>query len=290
MQRANIPTFNKFLSKSFSAQPLASFDTQRISLYERNHPKNDDNHTNPNSNLRHCSPASSPHNHFLPNIKALFVDAAGTLLSPSEPAAQVYLRYGANYGVSMSEEEVLRRYRAAYNKPWADSSISYVNNGKPFWHFIVKETLQNPSEDMFEDIYEYYATGAAWTVSPGAVESLERIKNNLGIKTAVISNFDTRLRKIMHELEIDSLFDHLIISAEVQVEKPNPVIFEAACQAVGTNPENCIHVGDDRRNDLFGARDAGCWAWLFGQDVHNFQEVERRLETGNYFESLHDDE
>jgi len=94
----------------------------------------------------------------------------------------------------------------------------------------------------------------------------------------------------MHELEIDSLFDHLIISAEVQVEKPNPVIFEAACQAVGTNPENCIHVGDDRRNDLFGARDAGCWAWLFGQDVHNFQEVERRLETGNYFESLHDDE
>jgi hypothetical protein len=24
--------------------------------------------------------------------------------------------------------------------------------------------------------------------------------------------------------------------------------------------------------------------------VHNFQEVERRLETGNYFESLHDDE
>ena len=53
---------------------------------------------------------------------------------------------------------------------------------------------------------------------------------------------------------------------------------------------NCVpqavHVGDDRRNDLYGARDAGCFAWLWGQDVHNFGEVEHRLETGNLFDSL----
>jgi FMN phosphatase YigB (HAD superfamily) len=47
-----------------------------------------------------------------------------------------------------------------------------------------------------------------------------------------------------------------------------------------------VHVGDDRRNDLYGARDAGCFAWLWGQDVHNFGEVEHRLETGNLFDSL----
>ena len=26
-------------------------------------------------------------------------------------------------------------------------------------------------------------------------------------------------------------------------------------------------------NDLYGARDAGCFAWLWGQDVHNFAQV-----------------
>lgn len=40
------------------------------------------------------------------------------------------------------------------------------------------------------------------------------------------------------------------------------------------------------RNDLFGARDAGCYAWLWGQDVASFADVERRLVTGNYFDSL----
>lgn len=68
--------------------------------------------------------------------RALLVDAAGTLLIPSEPAAevvpvpmlilaacvccpfgfliswlQVYLRYGEKYGVTLSPHEVLLRFR-----------------------------------------------------------------------------------------------------------------------------------------------------------------------------------
>ena len=58
------------------------------------------------------------------------------------------------------------------------------------------------------------------------------------------------------------------------------------CDALGVVPGEAIHVGDDRRNDLFGGRDAGCFVWLWGADVHNFLEVERRLETGNLYDSL----
>jgi FMN phosphatase YigB (HAD superfamily) len=38
-------------------------------------------------------------------------------------------------------------------------------------------------------------------------------------------------------------------------------------------PEEAVHIGDDRRNDLWGARDAGCDAWLWGSDVYSFKEV-----------------
>jgi len=38
-------------------------------------------------------------------------------------------------------------------------------------------------------------------------------------------------------------------SAEVGVEKPNPVIFEAACERLGCRPVETVHVGDDRRCD-----------------------------------------
>lgn len=46
---------------------------------------------------------------------------------------QVYLRYAAPAGVCMSETDVLRCYRKAYNTPWGRSTIRYVGDGKPFW-------------------------------------------------------------------------------------------------------------------------------------------------------------
>jgi hypothetical protein len=44
-------------------------------------------------------------------IRALLVDAAGTLVSPSEKAAHVYQRFGKPYGVQLSEPEILHRFR-----------------------------------------------------------------------------------------------------------------------------------------------------------------------------------
>lgn len=171
--------------------------------------------------------------------------------------------------------------------PWGESTIRYVGDGRPFWRHIVKHSTGSADPHLFEDIYEYYACGEAWTVSKGACESLARIRAS-GMKTAVVSNFDTRLRRIMKELDISHLFDAIVVSAEEGAEKPNPVLFCRACELLQVTPEEALHVGDDRRNDLYGARDAGCFAWLWGQDVHNFAEVERRLETRNYMDSFTD--
>lgn len=197
----------------------------------------------------------------------------------------MYLRYGKKYGVNLSEHEILLRFREAYAMPWAESTIRYVGDGRPFWRHIVSYATGNTDPELFEEIYEYYARGEAWSVSPGACESLQRIRDR-GIRTAIVSNFDTRLRRILRELEIDRLFDTVVVSAEVGVEKPNPLLFHQACEALEVRPEQAIHVGDDRKNDVFGARDAGCFVWLWGSDVHNFAEVERRLESGNLYDSL----
>lgn len=51
------------------------------------------------------------------------------------------------------------------------------------------------------------------------------------------------------------------------------MIFLKACELLGVEAEDAVHVGDDRRNDIWGARDAGCDAWLWGSDVHSFKEV-----------------
>ncbi|GJN07852.1 hypothetical protein PR202_ga25720 [Eleusine coracana subsp. coracana] len=194
--------------------------------------------------------------------RALLVDAVGTLVVPAQPTAQVYKSIGEKYGVKYSEDEILMRYRRAYEQPWGGSRLRYVDDGRPFWQHIVTSSTGCSDSRYFEELYEYFMT--------------EKV-GEAGVKTAVVSNFDTRLRPLLQVLKCDHWFDAVAVSAEVAAEKPNPTIFLKACEFLGVKPEEAVHVGDDRRNDLWGARDAGCDAWLWGSDVHCFKEVAERI-------------
>lgn len=209
--------------------------------------------------------------------KALFVDAVGTLVVPSQPMAQIYREIGEKYGVEFSEDEILSRYRRAYEQPWGKSRLRYVNDGRPFWQYIVSSSTGCSDSEYFEELYNYYTTEKAWHLCDPEAEKVFKALREAGVKVAVVSNFDTRLRPLLRALNCDHWFDAVAVSAEVAAEKPNPTIFLKACELLGVEPEDAVHVGDDRRNDIWGARDAGCDAWLWGSDVLSFKEVAQRI-------------
>ncbi|PKA53702.1 N-acylneuraminate-9-phosphatase [Apostasia shenzhenica] len=209
--------------------------------------------------------------------RALLVDAVGTLLVPSQPMAQIYRQFGEKYGVQFTEDEILNRYRWAYEQPWGMSRLRYVDDGRPFWQFIVTSATGCSDSQYFEELYQYYTTDKAWHLCDPDAEKVFQAIRDAGVKVAVVSNFDTRLRPLLKALKCDHWFDAVAVSAEVAAEKPNPTIFLKACELLGVKPEDAVHVGDDRRNDIWGARDAGCDAWLWGSDVHSFKEVAERI-------------
>lgn len=209
--------------------------------------------------------------------KALLVDAVGTLVIPSQPMAQIYREIGEKYGVNYSEDEILNRFRMAYEKPWGRSRLRYVDDGRPFWQYIVSSSTGCSDSQYFEELYNYYKTEKAWHLCDPEAEKVFNALRKAGVKLAVVSNFDTRLRPVLRALNCDHWFDAVAVSAEVAAEKPNPTIFLKACEYLGVKPEDAVHVGDDRRNDVWGARDAGCDAWLWGSDVYSFQEVAQRI-------------
>ncbi|KAG2494248.1 hypothetical protein HYH03_007603 [Edaphochlamys debaryana] len=55
-------------------------------------------------------------------------------------------------------------------------------------------------------------------------------------------------------------------------------------------PEQVVHIGDDRRNDCWGARAAGMTAWLWGADVHSWGEVADRVLHGERDEEEEEEE
>ena len=77
---------------------------------------------------------------------------------------------------------------------------------------------------------------------------------DLGIRTAVVSDWDCALATHLDEIGIGHLVDAVVTSAEVGIAKPDPRIFAAALAAVDVSPAAALHLGDDPRRDLAGPR------------------------------------
>lgn len=208
---------------------------------------------------------------------ALLVDAAGTLIDASQSTQQIYHEIGLKYGIRYSEEEIAAKYKAAYGQPWCRYRMRYEDDGRHFWQCIVQEATGCKDPALLDDLYHYYTTEKAWHIGDPNAEKAFKAMRAGGIKLAVVSNFDTRLRPLMRVLQCYDWFDTIVVSAEVGVEKPNPEIFWTACRELGVKPEQVLHVGDDKTNDIVGASAAGCDSLLWGAEVTSFAEVAKKL-------------
>ncbi|KAG6553741.1 hypothetical protein Mapa_004656 [Marchantia paleacea] len=210
-----------------------------------------------------------------PSYEALLVDVGGTLLETSKPVANIYADLGVKYGLKKSPDEIKTGFKKAFAAPWPER-LRYEGDGKPFWRFAVATATGCSDETYFEELYQYFARGEAWKVSAGAQEALAQLRD-AGVKLAVVSNFDSRLRPVLQDLQVYSLFDAIIVSSEIGFEKPARQIFEAALNELKVGAEQAVHVGDDATADKAGAEALGIKAWLWKKDIKSFQEVAGRI-------------
>lgn len=86
------------------------------------------------------------------------------------------------------------------------------------------------------------------------------------LPVAIISNSEGRLAELVDELGWSELFDLIVDSGKLGVDKPNAKIFDHACVALGVSPESLIHVGDSWAADIEGARAFGARAIWFASE------------------------
>ena len=204
------------------------------------------------------------------------VDAAGTLIRPWPSVGAVYGKTARGFGLPVKDQEVDERFYEVFGKVQKDHKIT-SGKEKDFWRQVVFAVFEPYSErrnlaPLFEELWELFAQGEHWRLADGAKDTLSELQQR-GYRLAVLSNNDSRLRSVLKDLAIDSLFEKIFISSEMGIEKPDPEIFREVERFFGTAPLRFLHIGDSHSRDFEGARQAGWDALLFGKPIIEERQI-----------------
>ena len=97
-------------------------------------------------------------------------------------------------------------------------------------------------------------------INPGASKCLKWLKTQevqvgLICNTGLTPGFS--LRKFLSERHIAGFFNVMIFSDETRIRKPNSEIFLLTARQLGAKPSEIIHIGDNLKADIWGAKNAG---------------------------------
>ena len=196
-------------------------------------------------------------------LRAVLLDAAGTLIHPREAVGESYARIAREHGVDVPgwrvDDAFRRVLRAAPPMLAADD-----DRERAWWRDIVRATFRAADQMQhfadfdacFAALFGHFARSDAWRVADDAPAALETLRR-AGRRVAVASNFDHRLPALLAGLGLARDLDLVWLPRDAGVAKPDPRFFLAACERLEVAPAEAVAVGDDPELDLETARRAG---------------------------------
>ena len=111
------------------------------------------------------------------------------------------------------------------------------------------------------DLEEVLAMRREWTLRslqprPDALETLAELRRR-GHLLGLISVCSQDVPHVWDETPLAGALDELVFSCDVGLSKPDPRIYEIACERLGVEPGECLFVGDGANDELPGAERVG---------------------------------
>lgn len=205
-------------------------------------------------------------------VRAILLDAVGTLIAPEPNVARAYSLAAARHGCALPETEVRQRFRDAFAaQETIDRTVHRWRTDEARervrWRDIVAATFPEcaAQAELLDDLWRHFADARHWHVD---AKLLTRIDGWLaeGITVGIASNFDERLAGICRSLGEPLSRLPLYISSSIGWRKPAAEFFAAIETSLGFAHHELMLVGDDVDNDIQPAQARG-WQtahWSFG--------------------------
>jgi putative hydrolase of the HAD superfamily len=169
-------------------------------------------------------------------------------------------------GLSVSAKQVelaLDRTISSLVKLWdKNKDISHLGQIRLFIKYVSRGKLLLKDEwvNKISRAYVSPTFEVPPYVNPDACEIFEWLKSR-GNPVGIICNTGmtpgTELRRLLSVMGVAEYFRAMIFSNEVGFRKPGRRIFTLAAQALSAEPKGIVHVGDNLKSDVWGAKNAG---------------------------------
>lgn len=197
------------------------------------------------------------------NLRAVYMDFGGVLVRTADRAPRIQLAASLGLGTPDIEQIV-------FESPSADqAAVGAISEEQHFKNVI--RALKLP-EGEIPRVQEEFFRGDFW--DEPLFDFLRVLRKTM--KTGLISNAWTGLRAVIVKHRFDDAFDTMIISAEVQVAKPDARIYQLALDKLGVAAGESVFV-DDVLANVEAARTVGMHAFQFTQSQEVMEEIRRLL-------------
>lgn len=216
--------------------------------------------------------------------RAVFFDVGGTL-SYAEPSGDaIWLAALEEHGFHVAREslfgatgvsgpdfnrpDIIRALQSAteeMTKPFPPTQEEERAYFRRFDAMVLERLGILPQEAIMDSVDRRFREDIVVHAYEDAEPALQAVKA-AGYRIGVISNATHDIPERLRELGLSPYFDAVAYSFEVGVEKPHPAIFTKALERLGVEGSQAVHVGDDYRADVLGARGVGMTPMLIARE------------------------
>lgn len=169
--------------------------------------------------------------------RAVLFDWDGTLLNSYASDTRAYLTMFRAIGVDWGPQELARHY-------------------SPNWYRVYRAArIPRTRWDEADRLWTIAYAQETPNLLPGARRIIKALQSDfhLGIVT---SGNRRRVRKQLRDFELAHYFSACVCNEDAPKKKPHPAPLQLALERLGTDPEDCVYVGDTAE-DIEMARRAG---------------------------------
>ena len=201
-------------------------------------------------------------------IKAVFFDWFNTLARYEPPREKLHSQALRESGIELSPEEIMPGLLAADSYFFEENANSPVERREPgkraevyrrYYNMMLTRAGVQVDQALLVKIMkrvEELFKGATFVLFDDVLAILKTLKERKLI-LGLLTNATRGLVSIHRKLGLEPYLDFVVTSEEAGADKPNPLIFQTALQRAGVEASEVVHVGDQYKLDVVGARGVG---------------------------------